>query len=42
MIINNRLIIGTFPDAQMRAIFQALLDQNGEKGSSSFIENWVD
>ena len=42
MIINNRLIIGTFPDAQMRAIFQALLDQNEQTRGARFIENWVD
>ncbi len=30
MIINNRLVIGTFPDAQMRALFQALIDEAEE------------
>jgi hypothetical protein len=41
MIINNRLVIGTFPDAQMRALFQALLDE-AEEGDRGFLENWVD
>ncbi len=42
MIINNRLVIGTLPYAQLRAIFQSLCDERG--GSSvdrKFIENWV-
>ncbi len=38
MIINNRMVIGTFPDAQMRAIFQALVDQSA--GRQKFLENW--
>ena len=41
MIINNRLVIGTFPDAQMRALFHALLDE-AEEGERRFLENWVD
>jgi uncharacterized membrane protein/protein-disulfide isomerase len=41
MIINNRLVIGTFPDAQMRALFQALIDE-AEEGDRGFLENWVD
>ena len=41
MIINNRLVIGTFPDAQMRALFHALLDE-AEEGDRGFLENWVD
>lgn len=40
MIINNRMIIGTFPYEQLRAIFQALLDE-AEGGESRFMENWV-
>jgi len=40
MIINNRLIIGTFPIEHLRAIFQALVDeQSGEQG---YLENWLD
>jgi uncharacterized membrane protein len=41
MIINNRLIIGTLPTAQMRAIFQALVEQRQGEAGQRFIENWV-
>jgi len=41
MIINNRLIIGTLPTAQMRAIFQALLEQREGQAGQRFFENWV-
>ena len=42
MIINNRMIIGTLPTAQLRAIFQALVDQRGgAEGGGRFLENWV-
>jgi hypothetical protein len=41
MIINNRMIIGTFPLEQLRAIFQALVDES-EGGGEQFLENWVD
>jgi hypothetical protein len=41
MIINNRLVIGTPPTAQLRAIFQALLEQREDPGERKFIENWV-
>jgi len=41
MIINNRLVIGTFPDAQMRALFHALVDE-AEGADPRFLENWVD
>jgi len=41
MIINNRLLIGTFPDAQMRALFDALIDE-AEGGDRRFLENWED
>jgi uncharacterized membrane protein/protein-disulfide isomerase len=37
MIINNRMIIGTFPYEQLRAIFQALVDKREQK---NFIEHW--
>jgi uncharacterized membrane protein/predicted DsbA family dithiol-disulfide isomerase len=40
MILNNRMIIGTLPYEQLRAIFQALLEE-GEGGESRFMENWV-
>jgi protein-disulfide isomerase/uncharacterized membrane protein len=41
LIINHRMLIGTFPYEQMRAIFQALVDEK-ERGSRKFIENWVE
>jgi protein-disulfide isomerase len=41
LILNNRMIIGTFPYEQLRAIFQALVDRH-EQGDRSFMENWVD
>ena len=40
MIINNRMIIGTFPYEQLRAIFQALVDEH--EGGGRFLENWVE
>jgi uncharacterized membrane protein/thiol-disulfide isomerase/thioredoxin len=39
MIINGRMIIGTLPYEQMKAIFQDLLDEY--EGRSRFIEQWV-
>ncbi len=39
MILNNRMIIGTLPYAHLKAIFQALVDQQ-DKGETRFIENW--
>ena len=41
MIINNRMIIGTLPYEQLRAIFQALVDEH-EASDRRFIESWVD
>ncbi|HYH00840.1 MAG TPA: thioredoxin domain-containing protein [Terriglobales bacterium] len=40
MIINNRMIIGTFPYEQLRAIFQALEQKNGKRTDQKFMENW--
>jgi protein-disulfide isomerase len=40
MIINNRMIIGTLPYEQLRAIFKALVEE--AEGEGRFIENWVD
>ncbi len=40
MIVNNRMIIGTLPYVQLKAIFQALVDEH-EQGSKKFMENWV-
>jgi hypothetical protein len=41
MILNGRMLIGTFPYEQMRAIFQALVDER-ERAGSKFIENWIE
>jgi len=43
MIVNNRMIIGTLPYAQLRAIFNALVAAQGKSSTVSrpFIENWV-
>jgi len=40
MIINNRMVIGTFPYEQLKAIFQALVDEAA--GDTRFMESWVD
>ncbi len=37
LIINNRMVIGTFPYEQLRAIFQALVDRREKK---EFLEHW--
>jgi protein-disulfide isomerase/uncharacterized membrane protein len=39
MIINGRMIIGTLPYEQLRAICQALVEEH--EGGRRFIENWV-
>jgi protein-disulfide isomerase/uncharacterized membrane protein len=39
MIINHRMVIGTFPYEQLRAIFQALVDKSEQK---KFMENWAE
>jgi protein-disulfide isomerase len=42
MILNNRMIIGTLPYVQLRAIFQALAEEGrGEGGAMKFLEHWV-
>ncbi len=38
MILNNRIVIGTFRAEQLRAIFQALLEKS--QAPDRFIENW--
>jgi protein-disulfide isomerase len=40
MILNGRMVIGTLPIDQLRAIFQAIIDQ--AQGSDRFLENWVE
>jgi len=42
MILNERMVIGTLPKVQLRAIFKAILNK-GKKGkadSTEFIEDW--
>ena len=41
MIVNNRMIIGTLPYAQLRAIFESLVAESGKTGATRFFENWV-
>jgi protein-disulfide isomerase len=40
MIVNNRMIIGTLPYEQLRAIFRALVRSRAQSGQR-FMENWV-
>lgn len=40
IIINGRMIIGTLPYDQLRAIFQALVDEHERGEDAQFIENW--
>ncbi|MCX6561164.1 MAG: thioredoxin domain-containing protein [Candidatus Aminicenantes bacterium] len=40
MIINGRMIIGTLPYANLKAIFQAVLEMSEKPAQSRFIENW--
>jgi len=43
MIINGRMVIGTLPDAPMKAILASLLaDAERGPGAGRFIENWVE
>ena len=42
MIVNNRMIIGTLPYEQLRAIFQSILDDSDAGGKGEFLENWVE
>jgi hypothetical protein len=41
MILNNRMVIGTLPYGQLKAIFQALVDQRDRGSKRNFMENWV-
>jgi protein-disulfide isomerase len=42
LIVNNRMIIGTLPYAQLRAIFEALIAESGKTGDKRYLENWVE
>ncbi|MGD8278571.1 MAG: vitamin K epoxide reductase family protein [Gemmatimonadota bacterium] len=39
MILNNRMVIGTMPYPQLRAIFEALVRE--KEGGARFMEDWV-
>ena len=41
MVLNGRMVIGTFPDDQLRAIFRALIAEQ-EGGETRFLEHWVE
>ncbi len=44
LIINNRMVIGTFPYSHLRAIFGALIEKAGqadEERKKNFLEHWV-
>jgi predicted DsbA family dithiol-disulfide isomerase len=44
MIVNKRMVIGTYPYSHLRAIFKALIDRDGrveEDRKKYFMENWV-
>jgi uncharacterized membrane protein len=41
MIVNNRMLIGTLPYEQLRAIFHALVEES-EGGERRFMESWVE
>ena len=41
MIINNRMVIGTVPYEQLRAILQTVVDEY-ERGGDAFMESWID
>jgi hypothetical protein len=41
LIVNNRMIIGTLLYAQLKAIIESLLSENGPAGGQRFMENWV-
>jgi hypothetical protein len=44
IILNNRMIIGTIPYPQLKAIVESLLQGGaaGSAGEKKFFENWVD
>ena len=42
MIINNRMVIGTFPYEQLRSIFRALVELRRPGEEPRFLENWLD
>ena len=42
LIVNNRMIIGTLPYGQLRAIFESLVAEGAKTGDRRFLENWVE
>jgi len=42
LIVNNRMIIGTLPYGQLRAVFESLVAEAGKTGDKRFLENWVE
>lgn len=40
LIINRRMVIGTFPIEQLRAIFRALIEEHDRR--KGYLENWVE
>ncbi len=42
LILNDWMVIGTFPYEQLRAIFQALADEHERGEGRKFIESWVE
>jgi protein-disulfide isomerase len=40
MIINERMVIGTLPKVQLRAILQAIINQDAKEKKPVFIEDW--
>ncbi|MDP2915189.1 MAG: vitamin K epoxide reductase family protein [Candidatus Aminicenantes bacterium] len=42
LIVNNRMIIGTLPYPQLKAIFESLAAEGAKTGDKRFLENWVE
>ncbi len=42
LILNDRMVIGTFPYEQLRAILLALVDEQERGRGRKFIESWVE
>ncbi len=42
LILNDRMVIGTFPYEQLRAIFQALVDEHERGRERKFIGSWFE
>jgi len=42
LIVNNRMIIGTLPYEQLKAIFESLVSGGTKGGDKRYLENWVD